>query len=180
MEVENVAQPLSRSVSCSDQKSSAVNRTSPSSHIELNLSNSSSHQSNTTSGSSHVNGFGPQRDQEHSSASTPTDIVTQGKQESDVLSRIANLRKEGMWSASRLPKVHEPPRRKCHQDYLLEEMEWLATDFFQERKWKRRMAKKLCRAVVKYHQDRGAVEERQKRDEVNRLKRIASTIAKDV
>ena len=74
---------------------------------------------------------------------TQEDIAMQARKEQDILQRVAELRKEGLWSASRLPKVYEPPRKKAHWDYLLEEMQWLATDFAQERRWKRNMARKV-------------------------------------
>ena len=60
---------------------------------------------------------------------------------SDVKKAIAELRKEGLWSACRLPKVVEPSRKKTHWDYVLEEMHWLATDFVNERRWKINAAK---------------------------------------
>lgn len=60
-----------------------------------------------------------------------------------MLQRVNELRKEGLWSAKRLPRVQEPPRQKAHWDYLLEEMTWLAADFIQERKWKKAAAKKV-------------------------------------
>ena len=59
------------------------------------------------------------------------------------MQRVAELRKDGMWSARRLPKVSEPSRQKAHWDYLLEEMQWLAADFAQERKWKKAGARKV-------------------------------------
>ena len=74
---------------------------------------------------------------------TQEDIALQARKEQEILQRVAELRKQGLWSASRLPKVHEPPRKKAHWDYLLEEMQWLATDFAQERRWKRNMARKV-------------------------------------
>jgi hypothetical protein len=46
----------------------------------------------------------------------------------------------------------EPPRNKCHWDYLLGECEWLANDFVREKAWKVKMAKKLSQAVLKYHE----------------------------
>ena len=75
---------------------------------------------------------------------TQEDIAMQARKEQEILQTVAELRKEGLWSASRLPKVHEPPRKKAHWDYLLEEMQWLATDFSQESRWKRNMARKVC------------------------------------
>ncbi len=59
------------------------------------------------------------------------------------MQRVAELRKDGLWSARRLPKVSEPNRQKSHWDYLLEEMQWLAADFAQERKWKKAGARKV-------------------------------------
>lgn len=35
-------------------------------------------------------------------------------------------------------------RPKSHWDYLLEEMQWMAADFAQERRWKEAAAKKVC------------------------------------
>lgn len=107
-------------------------------------------------------------------------IVERAKQEAHVMQRIAELRKEGLWSAKKLPKVQEAPRVKAHWDYLLEEMQWLASDFGFERKWKKAAAKKCARMVTKYWMDKEQKKEKEKRDEVARLKKIASTIAKEV
>ena len=43
----------------------------------------------------------------------------------------------------RLPKLQEAPRPRSHWDYLLEEVQWMATDFAQERRWKVAAAKKV-------------------------------------
>ena len=64
------------------------------------------------------------------------------------MQRVADLRKNGLWSARRLPKVQEPPRNKGHWDYLLEEMTWLAADFVQERKWKKACARKVMMVTL--------------------------------
>lgn len=64
-------------------------------------------------------------------------------QEAQVLSRVAELRRQGLWSVSRLPMIEMPPRNKTHHDYLLEEMRWMALDFRQERIFKRQAAKKV-------------------------------------
>ncbi|GIY74879.1 helicase domino [Caerostris extrusa] len=67
------------------------------------------------------------------------------QKEAYVMQKISEMRKEGLWSSKRLPKVAEGPRsKKAHWDYLLEEMVWLATDFAQERKWKKAAAKRFC------------------------------------
>lgn len=39
--------------------------------------------------------------------------------------------------------MQEAPRPRAHWDYLLEEMQWMATDFAQERRWKVAAAKKV-------------------------------------
>lgn len=57
------------------------------------------------------------------------------------MQRIADLRKQGLWSLKQLPKVQEPSRSKSQWDYLLEEMQWMAVDFAQERRWKIACAK---------------------------------------
>lgn len=71
------------------------------------------------------------------------DIVMRARHEAEVMKAISELRKEGLWSTSRLPKVQEPPRFKTHWDFLLEEMRWLATDFANERRWKHNACKKV-------------------------------------
>lgn len=85
-----------------------------------------------------------------------------------------------MWEATRLPKVYEPPRPKCHWDFLLEEMTWLASDFEAERKWKMASLRKISRAVDKYHIEQAAATEQAKYQEEMSLRRRASTIAKQV
>uniref|UniRef100_A0A672TAS9 E1A binding protein p400 n=1 Tax=Sinocyclocheilus grahami TaxID=75366 RepID=A0A672TAS9_SINGR len=104
----------------------------------------------------------------------------QAKLESHVHQRIAELRKEGQWSASRLPKLQEACRPKSQWDYLLEEMQWMAADFAQERRWKMAAAKKLVRTCARYHVEKKKMEEREKREEEMRLRHIASTIARGV
>ena len=81
------------------------------------------------------------------SFSSQEDIAVEAKKEAEVLKRVAELRKEGLWSLARLPKVQEMTRCKAHWDYLLEEMHWLATDFSQERRWKRGICKKVWKKI---------------------------------
>lgn len=47
-----------------------------------------------------------------------------------------------------LPRLSMPLRQKSHWDYLLEEMKWMATDFAQERNWKRVMQFHLAKDVI--------------------------------
>ena len=101
-------------------------------------------------------------------------------QEAQVMQRIAELQKEGLWTEKRLPKVVEPSRPKAHWDYLLEEMVWLATDFAQERKWKKAAAKKCARMIQKYFQEKELSSQRAEKAQEHQLRRIASFIAKEV
>lgn len=64
-------------------------------------------------------------------------------QEAQALQQISELRRTGMWSARQLPKVQEASRCKSHWDYVLDEMQWLAVDFAQERRWKMAAARKV-------------------------------------
>ncbi|XP_059176200.1 helicase domino-like isoform X2 [Physella acuta] len=107
-------------------------------------------------------------------------IVERAKQEAQVLQRVNELRKEGLWSAKRLPRVQEPPRQKAHWDYLLEEMTWLAADFIQERKWKKAASKKLARMVSNHFREQEQKEMRAEKEEAIKLKKIASQMAKMV
>ncbi|CAL9708571.1 unnamed protein product [Knipowitschia caucasica] len=106
--------------------------------------------------------------------------IEQAKLESQVHLRISELRKDGQWSSSRLPKLMEASRPKSHWDYLLEEMQWMAADFAQERRWKEAAAKKLVRTCARYHQEQKKSEERSKTDQEIHLRHIASTIAREV
>ncbi|XP_059976010.1 helicase SRCAP isoform X4 [Mesoplodon densirostris] len=108
------------------------------------------------------------------------EIAEQAKHEAEIETRIAELRKEGFWSLKRLAKVPEPPRPKGHWDYLCEEMQWLSADFAQERRWKRGVARKVVRMVIRHHEEQRQKEERARREEQAKLRRIASTMAKDV
>lgn len=107
-------------------------------------------------------------------------MVEKARHEANVVARIAQLRKEGLWTEKRLPKVHEPARPKCHWDYLLEEMVWLSADFAQERKWKKAAAKKCAKMVQKYFQDKELAAERAQKEEEMRLKKIAAFMAREV
>ncbi len=42
-------------------------------------------------------------------------------------------------------------KHKSHRYFLLEEMKWMAKDFWEERKWKIAHSKKLVKGVSNYH-----------------------------
>ncbi|XP_077377705.1 E1A-binding protein p400 isoform X3 [Festucalex cinctus] len=129
-----------------------------------------------------MSGFGQSATMQSSSqeSSSQDKQVEQAKLENQVHQRISELRKDGQWSASRLPKVVEASRPKSHWDYLLEEMQWMAADFVQERRWKEAAAKKLARTCARYHQEQQKSEERSKKERELHLRHIASTIAREV
>ncbi|CAH2308298.1 helicase SRCAP isoform X1 [Pelobates cultripes] len=108
------------------------------------------------------------------------EMAEQAKHEAEIENRIAELRKEGFWTPRRLSKVPEPGRPKVHWDYLCEEMQWLSADFGQERRWKRGVARKVVRMVVRHHEELKQKEERARREEQAKLRRIATSIAKEV
>ncbi|KAK7077901.1 hypothetical protein SK128_004066 [Halocaridina rubra] len=107
-------------------------------------------------------------------------MVEKARQEAYVMQRVAALRKEGLWTEKRLPKVHEPPRPKAHWDYLLEEMVWLSADFANERKWKKAAAKKCARMVQKYFMDKALQVQKEGKEKEMRTRKIAAFIAKEV
>lgn len=109
-----------------------------------------------------------------------TSIIELAKQEASVVAKVNTLRKNGLWSLKRLPKLQEPPRNKVQWDYLLEEMQWLAADFLQERKWKRNSAKKCGKMITKYHENIQSKDERDQKEEMVRMRRLANNIAKMV
>uniref|UniRef100_A0AAY5KNS1 Snf2-related CREBBP activator protein n=1 Tax=Esox lucius TaxID=8010 RepID=A0AAY5KNS1_ESOLU len=108
------------------------------------------------------------------------DMAELAKHEAEIEGRTLALKKEGFWSMKRLTRLTEPVRTKVHWDYLCEEMQWLSADFAQERRWKRGVARKVVRMVMRHHEDLRQKEEKAKRDEHAKIRRVASNIAKEV
>lgn len=100
--------------------------------------------------------------------------------ESAVQSRILELRKLGLWTAKRLPKLQEPPRPKTHWDCLLEEARWLHNDYRNERKWKRHAARKVAYEAYKYVNHQRTQEERIVKAKIQYIRKIAATLSKEV
>ncbi|KAJ1374919.1 HSA [Parelaphostrongylus tenuis] len=109
-----------------------------------------------------------------------SNVEKAAKQEAQVMMRIAELRRAGLWTASRLPLCVEPPRNKTHWDYLLEEMKWMATDFRMERQFKRNVARKIALAIQKQKRDDETEQERAHLRSIRDGKRICASIAKMV
>lgn len=76
--------------------------------------------------------------------------------------------------------ITEPERNKTHWDFLLQEMQWLANDFKEERKWKLASAKKMGKAVVKVIEDKQRKEGRSEKDELVQLRKVAARISRDI
>ncbi|KAF8536725.1 hypothetical protein BDD12DRAFT_889509 [Trichophaea hybrida] len=68
-----------------------------------------------------------------------------------VINRVQELQDQDLWSLQQVQKAPEPKRKMAHWDYLLKEMEWLMTDFREERKWKIAQAKTLVDMVMEWH-----------------------------
>ncbi|XP_064864020.1 uncharacterized protein LOC115106484 [Oncorhynchus nerka] len=108
------------------------------------------------------------------------DMAELAKHEAEIEGRTLALKREGFWSIKRLTRLTEPLRPKVHWDYLCEEMQWLSADFAQERRWKRGVARKVVRMVMRHHEDLRQKEEKAKRDEHAKIRRVASNVAKEV
>ncbi|KAG7381116.1 hypothetical protein PHYPSEUDO_006442 [Phytophthora pseudosyringae] len=69
---------------------------------------------------------------------------------------------------------------RCHRDFLLQEMEWMAADFSQERKWRLRNAKTLSQALVSHLDRQEQRLARQKKSEEVARRRAAARVGRDV
>ncbi|KAF4042942.1 HSA domain-containing protein [Phytophthora infestans] len=86
--------------------------------------------------------------------------------------------------------MHKEPEPGCdpsgrhvaryHRDYLLQEMEWMAADFSQERKWRLRNAKMLSQALVSHLDRQEQRLARQKKSEEIARRRTAARVGRDV
>ena len=67
------------------------------------------------------------------------------------IERINQLKANNKWSLRQPIKQKAAPRRKAHWDFVLDEMQWMRTDFREERKWKMALACKVVYAVMDWH-----------------------------
>ncbi|KAK6056187.1 hypothetical protein COOONC_06307, partial [Cooperia oncophora] len=102
------------------------------------------------------------------------------QQEAHIMLRVRDLKRNGLWSAARLPLCVEPPRNKTHWDFVLEEVKWMATDFRLERNFKRTVARKIAAAIQKKRRDDELEQERAQQRAIRDGKRICASIAKMV
>ena len=62
----------------------------------------------------------------------------------------------------------------------IQEMQWMAADFDQEKRWKRVASRKVSRLVAKAALDKYGTEERLQKEEQQKLRSIAKQIARQV
>ena len=68
-----------------------------------------------------------------------------------VMEKIEAKKESGRWSLRQPKKLRGPSVPKSHWDYLLEEMEWMRTDFAEERRWKFVEAREFAYQCVEWH-----------------------------
>ncbi|KAH8895071.1 hypothetical protein GQ53DRAFT_762427 [Thozetella sp. PMI_491] len=67
-----------------------------------------------------------------------------------ILRRVYHLQQHDKWSLRQPMRCPEPTRPPSHMDLLLQEMKWMRTDFREERKWKRAVARNLAFACAEW------------------------------
>jgi hypothetical protein len=68
-----------------------------------------------------------------------------------ISNRITELKEQDLWSLRQPVKQKAPSRLNSHWDYMLKEMEWMATDFYEERKLKMTGAFLISKAVQQFY-----------------------------
>lgn len=87
----------------------------------------------------------------HKTISTPDcGIALHENQACKVLRRIYHLQQHDKWSLRQPKRCPEPTRPPSHWDLLLQEMKWMRTDFREERKWKRAVARNMAEACAEW------------------------------
>jgi chromatin modification-related protein VID21 len=79
-------------------------------------------------------------------------LAIQDHQACKVLRRVYHLQQHDKWSLRQPKRCPEPTRPPSHWDVMLQEMKWMRTDFREERKWKRAVAKNLAYACTEWHE----------------------------
>jgi len=105
---------------------------------------------------------------------SPDQVSEKMKQEGWVVRRVAELSRDGLWPAKRMPQVAERPRPMSSWDMVLEEMKWMAFDFSRERHWKKAVAR-LQSAACREH-----VVRRQEQEQAARLEQDSEESKKAV
>ncbi|CAJ0941547.1 unnamed protein product, partial [Mesorhabditis belari] len=90
---------------------------------------------------------------------TVSNIERAARREAHVMARVAELKRQGLWSSNLLPLCVEPQRKTTHWDNLLKEVVYLAHEFKTERKYKKKIASKFVRGAMKRWQELDKKEE---------------------
>lgn len=89
--------------------------------------------------------------QAHKTVSTPDQYVPiHEHQACRILRRVYHLQQQDKWSLRQPQRCPEPTRPPSHRDILLQEMKWMRTDFREEGKWKRAVARNLAHACAEW------------------------------
>lgn len=93
--------------------------------------------------------------QAHKTLSTSDQYISMlDHQACKILRRVYHLQQHDKWSLRQPVRCPEPTRPASHWDVLLQEMKWMRTDFREERKWKRAVARNLAHACAEWvHSD---------------------------
>ena len=84
-------------------------------------------------------------------ATPDINLAIQDSQACKILRRVYSLQQQDKWSLRQPKRYPEPPRTTSHWDMVLKEAKWMRTDFREERKWKRALAKNLAHACLEWH-----------------------------
>ena len=97
----------------------------------------------------------------------------EARSEAEVLKRVAELQREGLWSKKMAKRDGEGHGQgKIHWDFVLEEMIWLSGVVQQEVKAKKMNAKKCAMMIQKHFKDRELSVARAERNREANLKKI--------
>lgn len=89
--------------------------------------------------------------QAHKTLSTSDQYVpVQEHQACRILRRVYHLQQQDKWSLRQPKRCPEPTRPPSHRDVLLQEMKWMRTDFREEAKWKRAVARNLAKDCAEW------------------------------
>ncbi|KAK4447036.1 chromatin modification-related protein eaf-1, partial [Podospora aff. communis PSN243] len=91
--------------------------------------------------------------QAHKTLSTSDQYVSiLDHQACKILRRVYHLQQHDKWSLRQPVRCPEPVRPPSHWDVLLQEMKWMRTDFREEHKWKRAIARNMAVACAEWVQ----------------------------
>ena len=105
----------------------------------------------------------------------------EARSEAEVLKRVAELQREGLWSKKMAKRDGEGHGQgKIHWDFVLEEMIWLSGVVQQEVKAKKMNAKKCAMMIQKHFKDRELSVARAERNREANLKKIGKSNCYDI